>query len=60
MGGPAGVGDRDLGDEGLRLIDGRVCDLLAETGHLADLLEEDHIAWFVAIDPDTCGGVGLQ
>ena len=56
VGGPAGVSDRDLGDKSLRLVDGRVCNLLAETGHFADLLEEDHITGLVAIDADTCPG----
>ena len=58
VGSPAGVSDRDLGNEGLRLVDSGVCDLLAETGHFADLLEEDHITGLVTIDADTCRGRG--
>jgi len=58
VGGPAGVSDGDLGEEGLCLVDGRICDLLAETGHFANLFEEDHIAGLVAIDADACGGGG--
>lgn len=60
MGGPARVGDRDLGDEGLRLVDSGICDLLAKTGHFADLLEEDDFARFITIDTDAFCGVGLQ
>ena len=56
MGGPAGVSDGDLGEESLLLVNGRVFNLLAETGHFADLLEEDHITRLVAIDADTCPG----
>jgi hypothetical protein len=58
VGGPAGVSDGDLGEESLLLVDGRVCNLLAETGHFADLLEEDHITGAVAIDADACRGGG--
>jgi len=54
VGGPAGVSDGDLGEESLLLVDGRIGNLLAETGHLADLLEEDHITRFVTIDTDAC------
>lgn len=54
MGGPAGVGDGDLGDKRLLLVVGGFCDLLAETGDFADLLVEDHFAWFVTIDADAC------
>lgn len=59
MGSPAGVSDRDLGNEGLLLVDGGVCNLLAETGHFADLFEEDHITRLVAIDADACRGRGM-
>lgn len=59
VGGPAGVSDGDLGDESLLLVDGRVCNLLAETGYFADLLEEDHITGVVAIDTDACCGKGV-
>ncbi len=58
VGGPAGVSDRDLGEESLLLVDGRVFNLFAETGHFADLLKEDHITGLVAIDADTCQGGG--
>ena len=50
MGGPTGVGDGDLRDEGLLLVIARVADLLAEAGDFADLLVEDYVAWLVAID----------
>lgn len=56
VGGPAGVSDGDLGEEGLCLVDGRVCNLLAKTGHFADLLEEEDGAGLVAINTDACGG----
>ena len=59
MGGPAGVSDRDLGEESLLLVNGRVFNLLAETGHFADLFEEDHITRLVAIDADACRGRGM-
>ena len=54
VGSPACVSDRDLGNEGLLLVDGGVCNLLAETGYFADLFEEDHITGLVAIDADAC------
>jgi hypothetical protein len=60
VGSPAGVGDGDLGDESLLLVDTRVCNLLAETGHFADLLEEYNLAGLVAIDADTCRTAGRQ
>jgi hypothetical protein len=55
VGGPTGVSDGNLGDEGLLLVDGRICNLLAEAGDFADLLEENDIAGLVAIDADACG-----
>jgi hypothetical protein len=54
MGGPAGVRDGALGEKGLLLVHARVRDLLAESGHFADLLEENHVAGLVTVDADAC------
>lgn len=53
---PTRVGNGHLREEGLRRVQVRLGDLLAKTGHLADLLEEKHLAGLVAINADA-GGV---
>ena len=57
VGRPSCVRDRDLRDEGLARVDVGLRDLLAQAVDLANLLEEDHVAWLVAIDADTSGVV---
>ena len=57
VGGPARVRDRDLRNESLRSVDVGLGDALAESGDLADLLEEEHLSGLVAIDANTRGVV---
>ena len=50
VGSPPSVSDRDLGQEGLGSVHGRVGDLLAQTCDLSNLLEVVDLALFVSID----------
>ncbi len=54
---PAGVRNRDLGDEGLAGVDVGLGDALAKASDLADLLEEEHLSGLVAINANSCGVV---
>ena len=47
---PASMSDRDLGQERLGGVHGRIGDLLAQTSDLSDLLEVVNLSWFVTID----------
>lgn len=53
VGSPASMGDGDLGDEGLGLVDWVFVDELLQTSDLADLLEEDDFARLVTVDTTT-------
>lgn len=53
---PTRVCDRDLREEVLGGVDVGFRDLLAQTGHFADLLEEEHFADLVTVNTDA-GGV---
>jgi hypothetical protein len=55
MGSPAGVGDGDLLDEGLLLVDWGRIDEFLEPSNLANVLEHDYSARFVSVDTNTCG-----
>lgn len=50
MGCPTSVGDRDLGDERLGGVHTGLCDALAKTSDLANLLVEDGFVGLVTID----------
>ena len=55
MGSPSSVGNGDLRNEGLGSVDAGFGDLLAQASYFADLLEEEHLAWLVAVNTDPCG-----
>ena len=55
MGSPSSVGDGNLRNEGLRSVDAGFGNLLAQASYFADLLEEENLAWLVAVNTDTCG-----
>lgn len=47
---PASMRNRDLRYEGFGSINGRLGDLFAQACDLADLLEEDNLAWLIAVN----------
>ena len=52
MSSPSSVSDGDLRNEGLRSVDAGFGNLLAQASYFADLLEEEHLAWLVAVNTD--------
>lgn len=53
VGGPSGVGHTHLGDGDLVKVDGRLIDVLAESGDLADLLENEGVLLGVTVNGNT-------
>jgi hypothetical protein len=45
--------DGDLGNASLGGINGRLCDLLAQTDDLSYFFEEKYISWLVTVDTQT-------
>ena len=50
MGGPTGVGNGYLRDEGLVNVNGGSGNFLAKTGYFANFFEIDNLSWFFAIN----------
>ena len=58
MRGPTGVGNRDLAEEGLGLVDVGFHKVLAQSRNFANLLEEQYLARSIAIN--AYAGVGVH
>ena len=54
VGGPSRVCDGDLADGRFFDVERRLCDLLAETSDLANLLEVDDRPWLIAVNAEAC------
>ena len=57
MHGPTGVGNRDLAEEGLGLVDIGFHKVLAQSRNFANLLEEQYLARSIAINAYASAGV---
>ena len=57
MRGPMGVGNRDLAEEGLGLVDVGFCKVLVQSRDFANLLEEQYLAGSIAINAYASAGV---
>ena len=57
MCGPTGVGNRDLAEEGLGLVDVGFRKVLAQSRNFANLLEEQYLARSIAINAYAGAGV---
>ena len=57
MRGPMGVGNRDLAEEGLGLVDIGFHKVLAQSCDFANLLEEQYLAGSIAINAYASAGV---
>ena len=57
MRGPTGVGNRDLAEEGLGLVNVGFCKVLAQSCNFANLLEEQYLAGSIAINAYASAGV---
>ena len=54
MGGPTGVSNGYLGDEGFVNVNGGTRNFLAKTGYFANFFEVDNLSWFFAINTQSC------
>ena len=59
MCGPMGVGNQDLAEEGLGLVDVGFCKALAQSRDFANLLEEQYLARSIAINSYASAGVHM-